>query len=419
MPRAPQRLRPYLTIFLLPAAMALAEEEPVLPSVLPEGLPEAVAAEEAMPAPVAPQALRRCGPDPVAARWFDRAQGYFSQRACTPATWFDRFFGGERTDDQVASALIKVVPSVQFSEQDFTDSGVSLHGRVNLPNLRDRLNIVINEDADEQQGLLRGEVQRPQQANASGRESTAALRYLFRLAGRSGADIDVGLRSQAKFYTRARYYYGWQHSPVLESRITQSLYFRDGEGFGETTRYEVERMLAEDMMLRWTSQATVSEKANGLEFRDGVQVLRQIDRRRAISWGVAMTVNSDPAWKANAYASSVRFRQQAFRPWLFFEVEPFIDAARVNGFTPNPGIAFRMEIWLGDAGSTASTEAPVAPPAEPVQPAEPAQAAEAEPGLPSGLELPPEPEQPLDAAPPAENAAPVTSPADVPPTGVP
>lgn len=342
------RHRMAICLLLMLAAPLRAEDEPVLPTVLPHGLPDAVAA---MPPPdaQAADAPNPCQGYVVAdPRWFDRAQGYFSQRACRPATWFDRFFGEERTDD-VASAVVRVIPSVQYSERDFTDSGVSLRARLNLPNLRDRFNIVVNDDTEEENGLLRGETQRPQQANAPARESSAALRYLVKLAGRSGADVDIGLRGEVKFFTRARYYYTWEHSPVLESRFTQSLFFRDGEGFGETSRYEVERMLAEDMLLRWSTQATVSEEVNGLELREGVQLLRQIDRRRALTWGIAMTVNSDPVWKANSYATSVRYRQRAFRPWFFFEIEPFLDAARFDNFHPNPGIAFRLEFVLGAA----------------------------------------------------------------------
>jgi hypothetical protein len=361
--------RVLVPLILFTAVCARAEDQTVLPSVLPEGSAETVGAMPPAAAPISLPVNPCAGQAMDDPRWFDRAQGFFSQRACTPATWFDRFFGGERSDD-VASALVRVIPSVAFSEHDFTDSGVRVRARFNLPNLRDRFNVVVNEDSDEEDGLLQGETQRPQQANAPGRESSAALRYLVRLAGRSGADVDVGLRGQAKLYTRARYYYLWEHSPVLQSRITQSLFFRDGEGFGESTRYEVERLLAEDLLLRWTTLGTVSEELDGLELLEGMQLLRQIDRRRALSWNLSMTVSPQPVWRTSAYATSVRFRQRAFRPWFFFEIEPFVDAERSKGFRPNPGIAFRLEFLIGDFdGGEAAVAEPAAAAAEQPLPA--------------------------------------------------
>lgn len=281
-------------------------------------------------------------------RWWDRAQSYFSQRACTPAVWFDRFFGDQRQED-VATALVRVIPSIQYSDRDLDDPGVSLKARFNLPNLEDRFNIVVNDDDVEAAGLLPGEVERPSQANQRElRDSSAALRYLVQLADRSGLDFDVGLRSEAKFFARGRYFRSWQLTPVVQTRFTQSAFFRDGEGFGEVSLLEVERLMSEDMLLRWSTQATVSEEVNGLELRDGIQLYRQLDADRAISWNLAMTVDSDPAWKANEYATSIRYRQRAFRSWFFYEVEPFLDWIREDNFNTNPGIALRLEFWLGD-----------------------------------------------------------------------
>lgn len=294
-------------------------------------------------------------------RWFDRAQDYWSARACMPAVWFDRFFGGSRAED-VATALVRVIPSVQYSDREFTETGVRIKAKVNLPAFERKLSVIINDDDEADRGLLPGEVERPQQANAADRSSSLAFRYLLR----THLDLDVGLRSELKLLARIRYRHDWHHRPGLDTRFTQSVYFRDGEGFGESSLVEVERMLADDMLLRWSTQATVSEAANGLELREGLQLYRQIDQDRAISWNLAASVKSDPAWKAETYTTSVRYRQRAFRSWFFYEVEPFVDWIRSDGFNTNPGIAFRIEFWLGDTGSAGRAPAPApteAPPA--------------------------------------------------------
>lgn len=324
------------------------------PVVAPPVVAPAVAGEplsvggEAVINPLPPdgcQGVQRDDP-----RWFDRAQNYFSQRACVPAIWFDRFFGEDR-GEEVASALVRVTPSLQYSDRDFTQLAVRIKARVNLPNLKDRVNLVVNDDPDESSALLPGEVARPARVSTAERENSAALRYLVKVADTKRVDIDVGLRSHLKFFARLRYRHLWTHTPVLQTRYTQSLFFRDGDGFGDISLVEVERMLAEDVLLRWSTQATVSEVVNGLELRDGIQLLYQIDRDRAINWNLAMTINSDPVWKANSYVTSIRYRQRIFRPWFFYEVEPFVDWIREDHFNTNPGIAFRVEMLFGDMGN--------------------------------------------------------------------
>lgn len=362
----------WLAALLLSPVLAVAEagsaSVPVtlLPAVVSDTL-DAVLPEGVAPEPVieVPAACR--GGEIQDPRWFDRAQDYWSQRACVPAVWFDRFFGETREDDE-ASALLRVIPSLQYSDRDFTDVGIRFSGRMNLPRLEERLSLVINEEEGADRGLLPGEVERPEQANAPGRESSAALRYLHPLADQSTIHLDVGLRSEMKFFARARYVHYWRHHAARRTRFTQSVFFRDGEGFGETSLVEVERMLAEDMLLRWSTQATVSEEANGLEWREGLQLYRQIDRDRALSWNIGMSVKSDPAWKAQDYSTSIRYRQRAFRPWFYFEIEPFLDWVRVDNFNTNPGIAFRVEFWLGHRGPSATEPPPASLPAAAVVP---------------------------------------------------
>jgi hypothetical protein len=319
----------------------------------------AVSVTTAVPAePAVPPGCRSpSGTDP---RWFDRAQGYFSERSCRPAVWFDRFFGGERASDDVASAFVRLIPGIQYSDRDFSDTSLRLKARFNLPNLENRFNLVINGEDDQDSRLLPGEVERPENVDRQGlRDSTAALRYLVQLADRSGADFDVGLRSEAKVFVRGRYYYTWDVSQAVDTRFTQTVQWRDGEGASESSLFEIERLLSEEMLLRVSSQVTLSELLNGAELREGVQVYRQIDADRAISWNLAMSVLSDPAWKADVYQTSIRYRQRFLRSWLFYEVEPFLDWARVDNFNTNPGIALRLEIWMGDMSGAAGGAAPV------------------------------------------------------------
>lgn len=322
-----------------------------------------------------------CAPDGTdLPEWYDRAQEYWSVRTCASAVWFDRFFAAGRTEE-TATAIVRVIPSIQYSDREFVDSGVRLKAKVRLPRFEERLSVVLNEDDEESRGLLPGEVERPEQANAPGRGSSLAFRYLLDSGLISQTDIDVGLRSELKLMARIRYRHLWTHRPGLQTRFTQSLWFRDGDGFGETSLAEVERALRKNLLLRWSTQATLSEEANGLALREGLQLFRQIDADRAVSWGVAATVRSDPAWKAVDYSTSIRYRQRAFRPWFFFEVEPFLDWIRPDGFRTNPGIALRVEFWLGDSGgkppasaAPGAADAPHAqePPGSPALPEPPA-----------------------------------------------
>lgn len=281
-------------------------------------------------------------------RWFDRAQGYFSMRACTPAVWFDRFFGDQREDD-IASVFVRVIPTAEYSDRDQWSTRVPVKARVNLPNLENRFSLVFDDSGAS--GLPGDE------AANTGRfagGTSAMLRYLARLTDDSRTDIDVGLRSQLKFFARARYATRAELTPLTQTRFTQSFYFQDGEGFGETSQAELEYLPYEDVLVRWTTRATIAEHVNGLELVDGVRVFHQIDTDRAVSWGVSATTNSLPSWRSTSYYASVRYRRRIFRPWFFVEAEPFVAWDRSDHFDTNPGIVLRAEVWLGDTSRASS-----------------------------------------------------------------
>lgn len=290
-------------------------------------------------------------------RWYDKAQGYFSEQACTPAVWFDRFFGDAREDD-IASTFIRVIPTAQFSEHDPAAWQLPLKARVKLPHLENRFSLVFDDTGSTGTGGLPTDVTGNSTGNPNGpvaagntttrSSATAALRYLAKATRDSRIDIDVGLRSQLKFFTRARYSKRMEVSPLTGARFTQSFYFLDAEGFGETSLGEIEYLPTEDVMVRWVTQATVAEKFHGLEMVNGPRIFHQVNTDRAVSMGAAVTTDSFPDWHTTDVYASVRYRQRMFRPWFFVEAEPFLDWARQEDFRTNPGITLRAEIWIGD-----------------------------------------------------------------------
>ena len=53
--------------------------------------------------------------------------------------------------------------------------------------------------------------------------------------------------------------------------------------------------------------------------------------------------NGDHGFFIDKYTLSYRYRFNALREWLFFEIEPFLEWPRDENFTTTPGIALRIE----------------------------------------------------------------------------
>jgi len=48
------------------------------------------------------------------------------------------------------------------------------------------------------------------------------------------------------------------------------------------------------------------------------------------------------------YSTSIRLRKQFWRPYLFYEIEPFIDWPASDNYRTNGGIALSLQMVIGE-----------------------------------------------------------------------
>ncbi|MGB1222183.1 MAG: hypothetical protein ACPG43_11610, partial [Alcanivoracaceae bacterium] len=74
------------------------------------------------------------------------------------------------------------------------------------------------------------------------------------------------------------------------------------------------------------------------------QVLGQ---RSAVQYLVGWSGFTDPVFRKENMRTAVRFRRSIWRPWLYYEIEPYAFWARSNDFEGVTGIVGRLEVQLG------------------------------------------------------------------------
>jgi hypothetical protein len=72
-----------------------------------------------------------------------------------------------------------------------------------------------------------------------------------------------------------------------------------------------------------------------------------MDEKNALVYGLYIEGNSQPNYRPEEYLLSTRWRKNALREWLFFEIEPFLIWRREEQFNTSIGIALRVEGYFG------------------------------------------------------------------------
>jgi len=252
--------------------------------------------------------------------WLDRSHSYLSRRLCEPAAWFDGFFGDPRAFEETpVGTFFRLRNSLQWDETEGFGFRVRVRANILLPRVSERVRLLITRDED-----ISGDFQDDPDRFDDDR-TRLGLRFIASGNRRSQFDIDGTIRlSSGSLNPRARARYRVVHGLTSSSLIrgTQSVFWERVDGFGTTSRVDLEWLPSRDGLVRWTTQGTVSEGSDGIDWRTSVTAFRQLTRRSAIGTQVGMFGFTRPSFEVEEYFARFRYRRQFLRSWLFYELQP-------------------------------------------------------------------------------------------------
>ncbi len=248
------------------------------------------------------------------ANWVDASHAYATDKAQELTLWMDSFFGDPNYDLETPESLVRVEWVNAWDEEEDYRTRVRLRGKVYLPQLSRRLNLVFSgEDGDS----LRDEE----------RDSEDDVGILYNIDERKRSRVDLTLAAgggDLKPGIRYR-----NQGPIGEKsayRYTQRLQWKDSEGFFTTGQLNLDQGLSENRLLRWSNAAVYGEETAGTEWRTQLSLRQRfepIDGKHKLVMSYFGSVNgyTDPSYVKN-YRLGVLFRRQVYRRFFFIELEP-------------------------------------------------------------------------------------------------
>ena len=73
----------------------------------------------------------------------------------------------------------------------------------------------------------------------------------------------------------------------------------------------------------------------------------ELNRREALRYLVSMDGFTRPNTRVENYRAGVTYRRNIWRPWFFYELEPYLLWPRERDFDTTTGIVFRVETLFG------------------------------------------------------------------------
>lgn len=293
--------------------------------------------------------------------WFDLSHAYISEKLCEPAAAFDRFFGDDRNfENGLGGTYARWRNDFVWTESEKLAFHTGLRARLRLPNFSKRVKLLVSGDYDDEIDSPIGSnplSNKPSSKTGSAdtqaeqrdlKNSTLDLQYDVRSRPKYRTTFDAGIRTdfplQLHYNLRFRYVLPLENDYVF--RFTETVYWREWEGYGETSRFDLEKLLSAQTLARTSLSATFSEISRGVDLSANTGLSHKLSPKAGISGDLVTNASTRPNTSVSSYGIVTRYRRNYFRKWLFFEIIPQImwerdDNDNFEGIT---AITFRFDV---------------------------------------------------------------------------
>jgi hypothetical protein len=316
---------------------------------------EAAAAQEEAPAPLTPPPAAaetpppdlgsESEPEPAAdpcesihlegRSWIDWFQHGIHLSVCESALWFDQLFGGQLVSEEREENHGWIRAGVNWDEREGTDPLLRGRASVYLPRMEDRLRAVIGRDDREE--LISDHPSENDLVPAffgdpEDDEWLVGLGYGRAHGQRDRFDAGIGARIATPIepYVKASYRHYHLYSPGILGRLRQTVFWESKDGLGTTSRFDLERVLDPEHLLRWRTAATWAEGSEGVRWSSGVSLYQRVGEKRAVAYEVVARGETDHEVPLREYRLRFIYRQALSREGLFLDVRPSVAWRRAD-----------------------------------------------------------------------------------------
>ena len=273
----------------------------------------------------------------------DRSHKYIAGILDTWATRIDGYFGSSRYDLEEANTILRIRSVYVWDEHRSNQSKLQIRGKIRLPKIKERFNIIFTGDNNEELADTR-EIDNVdlKQENQRGVD----LQIGDDERKHRSLHYRVGIRSGFKLRFSAAYRKDYYFKSFL-MRFSEEPYWQDKRGFGLRTRLDTDYMLSEKRQISWLNRIEFGEDSAGLDWSTFISYRRVINNKDAISYYGGASGGTRASYLTRNYKLGMLYRKNIARKWLFLEVEPSYQWRRDNVFDKRKGatiVTARFEV---------------------------------------------------------------------------
>jgi hypothetical protein len=276
----------------------------------------------------------------------DEYHGLLVDSVSTAATWLDSFFRDENYLDEANTTSFRLETSSFTEAREGTEFKAKVRLRLRLPHLEDRLLLFVSGATEDFTTSGSDWEEFDDEITSSDEDSASVgLRYFFREDARSNTSLSGGVRFRSGSplaYVRPRYRY-LKRFPTFNLRFIQRVsLFTDGD-IDARTQVQYERFFDRDWFFRNEARLDWYNDEEGLFPKLFFELSHRLSERRVLAAEWRNFFETEPNGVLDSSVLKLRYRQQTWRRWLWFEIAPQVKFPREDDYDFTPGIQVKLE----------------------------------------------------------------------------
>lgn len=261
----------------------------------------------------------------------------------------DTFFANEDIYEESTGSYARLTGTTLIREGGEQSFLGDLSLRVELPQTKKKLKLIIEADADKNLENRPGDPGQPTPNQAlsqttyfAGIEKEIAEDSLWDVKTSSGIRIRSPLDPFVRLrLSREKVFKLWK------LRFTETLFHFHSSGTGHNSVLEWDRPTSKIDLFRVYTSATWWDDTDKYDLSQSITFFHQITDRRALSYSIGVFGTNKPTLQADTYLLDVRYRQRLHNNWLYAEINPQVLYLKTGNFTPVHTLNLKLEMIFG------------------------------------------------------------------------
>ena len=277
----------------------------------------------------------------------DRTQYMVSENIDGFAHWIDSFFDDGRIIEEDASTRLRVSQGIFFEKGERARLKARINIKFDVPRFEHKLKLFVSdEDVNEEKTVTAAN----KTFNEIDEDVQVGLQYFAKSSDKRNISLSTGIKLESlevfagPRYRRTFRLDGWQ------LRFTQRIRWYTSMGWESTTRFDLEKLLSENILFRNIIKGRWREEDEGYRYEFNPTLVQALEGDKGLEYQWGNFFRTRPAHRFEESVLRIRYRQRFWRKWLFYELAPQVAFRNDDDFEPTPGINLLLEVVFGGNG---------------------------------------------------------------------